>query len=134
MAEKARCRACVSRLVSGPMRTDLRRDLTVALKARDRVAVTALRSALAAIDNAEAVADDRLGRGIAGHGHVAGSAVGVGAAEVERRELTEADLRAIVSEEVQDRSVAAEGYEQAGRHDRAERLRAEADVLRGYVG
>jgi uncharacterized protein len=37
------------------MRTRLRRDLIVAMEARDDVAVVALRSAIAAIDNAEAV-------------------------------------------------------------------------------
>jgi hypothetical protein len=39
----------------GDIRTRMRRALTAAIKARDRSAVTALRSALAAIDNAEAV-------------------------------------------------------------------------------
>jgi hypothetical protein len=41
------------------MRTSLREGLKAALKARDRVAVAALRSALSAIDNAEAVPLDR---------------------------------------------------------------------------
>ena len=38
-----------------PLRQNLRDALTTAIKSRDRVAVAALRSALAAIDNAEAV-------------------------------------------------------------------------------
>ena len=40
------------------MRASLRDDLKAALKARDRVATAALRSTLAAIDNAEAVPAD----------------------------------------------------------------------------
>jgi hypothetical protein len=104
-----------------------------ALKARDRVAITALRLALAAIDNAEALpADDPL-HGVAESEHIAGSAPGLGAREAERRHLTQADVHAIVEKEVGERSIAAGGYEQIGRNDLAERLRSEADVLRQYL-
>ncbi|GAA5031790.1 hypothetical protein GCM10023317_82610 [Actinopolymorpha pittospori] len=48
------------------MRASLRDDLTAAIKARDRVAITALRSALAAIDNAEAVPVDHRADGVTG--------------------------------------------------------------------
>lgn len=49
------------------LRDRLRRALPVAMKARDRTAVTALRSALAAIDNAEAFdPDEALAEGIYG--------------------------------------------------------------------
>ena len=118
------------------MRASLRDDLKAALKARDRVAITALRSALAAIDNAEAFpADhplDSVAGSVTGNEHVAGSASGLGAAEAQRRHLTEADLRSIVKKEVRERSVAAQEYEQLGRNDLAERLRAEAEVLSQY--
>ena len=113
------------------MRTDLRRDLTAALKARDRVAVSALRSALAAIENAEAVPAPQPAAG--GDDRVAGSSLGVGSAESDRRVLTAADLHAIVRNEVTERVTAADGYAQHGRDDAAERLRAEADVLRRYL-
>ena len=116
------------------MRASLRDDLKAALKARDRVATAALRSALAAIDNAEAVPADHRLDSVTGSEHVAGAAIGLGAAEAERRHLTEADLRSIVENEVQERSVAAEEYEQLGRNDVAERLRAEAEVLSRYLG
>lgn len=115
------------------MRATLRADLTAALKRRDRVAVAALRSALAAIDNAEAVPADQPLPGDAGTEHVAGSLVGVGAAETERRQLTEADLRAIVAREVRERTAAASRYEQLGRPDDAARLRTEAEVLGRYL-
>lgn len=111
------------------MRASLRDELKAALEARDHIAIAALRSALAAIDNAEAVAAHHPVTGTAGNEHVAGSAIGVGAAEAERRHLTEADLRSIVENEVRERSVAAKEYDQAGRGDLAERLRAEAEVL-----
>jgi uncharacterized protein len=116
------------------MRAHLRDDLTAALRARNRVAVTALRSALAAIDNAEAVPAGHPLDSVTGNEHVAGSATGLGAAEAERRPLTEADLRSILENEVRERSAAAEEYERFGRDDRAEQLRAEAEVLSRYLG
>lgn len=115
------------------MRATLRRDLTAALKSRDRVAVAALRSALAAIENAEAIPADHPVPGTAGSGHIAGSTTGLGAAEADRRQLTEDDLLAIVEAEVHERSVSAAEYEQLGRDDHAQRLRAEADLLRQYL-
>jgi uncharacterized protein len=115
------------------MRPRLRDDLTAALKTRDRVAVAALRSALAAIANAEAVPVDRPSDSAAGNEHVAGAASGLGAAEAERRHLTAADLRSIVEKEVRERSAAAQEYERNGRDDLAGRLRAEAEVLGRYL-
>ncbi|MEU4671120.1 hypothetical protein AB0F91_24845 [Amycolatopsis sp. NPDC023774] len=110
------------------MRASLRAGLNSALKNRDRVATTALRSALAAIDNAEAVPVDQPST-TTGTEHVVGAALGVGAAEAERRVLTEADVRAIVENEVLERTTAADEYERLDRTEAAERLRAEADVL-----
>jgi uncharacterized protein YqeY len=88
-----------------------------------------LRSALAAIDNAEAVEirDVRAGA-------IETSPVGVGAAEVARRELTEADVAAIVRGEVEERRAAAAAYQAAGRGDRAAELAAEADALTAHLG
>lgn len=114
------------------MRTSLRRDLKAALKARDRVSITALRSALAAIENAEALPADHLRRTTENE-HVAGAAAGVGATEAERRQLTDTELHAIVEKEAHDRAAAAGEYERLGRHDRAESLRSEADVLNRYL-
>jgi uncharacterized protein len=137
------------------------------MKARDQRAVSALRSALAAIDNAEAVgsgaaaavhaagagetaeAAETVGAGktagaetagaeTAGVGEttearIAGAVVGVGAAEVERRTLTPAEVQAIVRGEVAERRTAAEAYARAGQTGYAERLRAEAEVLSAYL-
>jgi uncharacterized protein YqeY len=118
------------------MRAALREALTAALKARDRVAATALRSALSAIENAEAlpVEPAAAGTAVQGNEHVAGAVTGLGAAEARRRDLTEADVRGIVEQEVRERTAAAEEYERLGRTDHAERVRAEAEVLRRYLG
>ncbi|MBA8824629.1 uncharacterized protein YqeY [Saccharopolyspora lacisalsi] len=52
---------------------------------------------------------------------------------MERRHLTEADLRAIVETEVHERSNAASEHEQNDRRDIARRLRSEADVLSRHL-
>jgi uncharacterized protein len=115
------------------MRSRLRHDLTLALKARDRVAVAALRSAIAAIENAEAIEPKPSPSGETSSEHVAGATAGVGSSDVARRELSDADMAAIVSEQVEERFQAADQYEQLGRWDAADRLKREAVVLRAYV-
>jgi uncharacterized protein len=110
------------------LRDRLRAALPTALKARDRAGLAALRSALAAIDNAEAVGAGP-DRGLA----IEESPAGAGATEAERRALTEAQVRSVVLAEVTERRAAAEEYERAGRTDRAELLRAEAAVLEAHL-
>ncbi|MHA6624823.1 GatB/YqeY domain-containing protein [Pseudonocardia sichuanensis] len=114
------------------MRAEMRADLTAALKARDRVAAAALRSVLAAIENAEAVPADPRPASAPGSAHVAGAANGPGAAEARRRHLTDADVRSIVEAEVRERASAAEEYERLGRDEHAGRLRLEIEVLDRY--
>ena len=117
----------------------MRRALPVAMKARDKQAVGALRSALAAIDNAEAVDVPRpthgQGSGLAAveQTPIAGAVVGLGAGEVERRSLTAAEMEALVRREVDDRRTAARANLDAGQPSHAERLHAEADLLSGYL-
>jgi uncharacterized protein YqeY len=136
----------------------MRRDLTAAMKARDKRAVATLRSTLAAIDNAEAVdaaagrghpaaagaSAEAASRGAAGpeaagaeaagaEAVIVGAALGVGAAEVERRILTAAEIEAIVRREVAERESAADAYERAGQAPHAERLRGEAELLNAYL-
>jgi uncharacterized protein YqeY len=140
------------------IRARMRRGLDDAMKARDQQAVAALRSALARIDNAEAVdpealddeaddfeADDpeadageaEFGEAAPyrdeGHPRVAGSVLGVGAAEVDRRILTPEETAAIVRDEVTEREVAADVLARVGRSDQAERLRAQANLLTAYL-
>lgn len=98
------------------------------------MAVSALRSALAAIDNAEAVDAAQAPPAGVSHADLAGTVVGLRAAEVERRVRTGAQMEEIVRAEVADRRAAARDYERTGRHERAERLRREANVLSAYLG
>ncbi|AYF75251.1 hypothetical protein D7D52_16790 [Nocardia yunnanensis] len=112
-----------------PLRERLRAALPVAMKARDRAAAAALRSALGAIDNAEAV--DGAG---ARAGAIEASSVGLGTAEATRRELTEADIEGIVRTEIGERLSAATEYDSlAGGADRAAYLRAEAATLAAHL-
>jgi uncharacterized protein YqeY len=101
------------------LRERLRAALRAALKTRDPIATAALRSAVSAINNAEAV--DRP--------HAPGPRLGVGAADVRRRELSANDIVEIIRDEVTDRDSAAADYERRGRTKEATRLRAEAATL-----
>jgi uncharacterized protein YqeY len=115
------------------LRDRLRGALKGVLSARDRTAVTALRSAIAALDNAEAVPVAR-DRAVMAGGTIAGAAAGVGATEVPRRRLSDGEARAIVEGQVRERQVAADEYDRLGRPESAERLRREADVLANHLG
>ncbi|WP_190130344.1 hypothetical protein [Streptomyces mashuensis] len=96
------------------------------MRARDKAAVSALRSALAALDNAEAVPVGEAGlRGVA----LEHAPVGAGATEAVRRELSEEEVAVVVRAEAEERLVAAEQLAAPAHAERAARLRAEADVL-----
>ncbi|MEV0432773.1 hypothetical protein [Nocardia sp. NPDC050413] len=110
------------------LRDRLRTALKPAMKARDRSAVSALRSALAAIDNAEAV-----DVGDAKAGALEDSAVGLGAAEARRRELTEDDIVEIVRHEINERRITAGEYDRLGAVDQRDQVTAEADVLSAFL-
>ena len=103
--------------------------LTSAMRARNRVAVSALRSALARVSNAEAVHVDSMPRA----GAVEEARVGAGAADAPRRELTEDDVRGIVEAEVAEHDHAARHFTDIGRPDEAARVAAQAEVLRGLL-
>jgi uncharacterized protein len=117
----------------GDLRDRLRRGLPAAMKARDPVAVAALRSALSAIENAEAVDAGQAPPPTVIEGATAGAIVGLRAAEVDRRALTQAQVEAIVRAEVADRTAAAGHYDRLGQPTRAEKLRAEATILHTYL-
>lgn len=115
------------------MRQRLERALGAALRARDTIAVPAMRSALAAIDNAGAIPAGAARAAGAGSPHFAGSAAGLGAGEAKRRSLSEGEVEKIVRAEVTRRRAAAREYERAGHTDQADRLRREACVLESAV-
>jgi uncharacterized protein YqeY len=102
------------------MEDRMRSDLRQAMKDRDRPAVVALRTALAAIANAEAVPDD--GSVQETHGRLVDHA---------RRVLTTDDVLAVVQRQVDDRrSTIAE----IAAHDGPTAdLSAEIDVLERYL-
>jgi uncharacterized protein YqeY len=121
--------------VDQDVETRLRAALRDALKSRDMVAAFAVRSALGAIGNAGAVPAGEDGAAAAtptptGSAYVAKAAAGAGATEAVRRQLSPADIRAIVEAEISERETTAGQYQQA---DRAGRLRREAQILRDVL-
>jgi len=88
---------------------------------------------LAAIDNAEAVPAPPAGRAPATSEYVAGTSVGLGSAEVARRELTLDDLYAVLRVQIDEWTAEADTYAAHGQAEAGDRLRREADVLRGYL-
>jgi hypothetical protein len=101
------------------LRDRLRAALKAALTERDAIATAALRSAVSAIDNAEAV--DKP--------HNPGVRLGVGAGEIARRELSMREIVEVLRGEVTERVSAAAEYDRLGRAAQAARLRAEAAAL-----
>lgn len=83
-------------------------DMRTALKARDELTTSTLRMALAAIGNAE----------------VAGKA---------KRELSDEEVRAVLTKESKKRREAATAFADAGRAEQADRERAEGEVLDRYL-
>jgi len=86
----------------------LQADLTAAMKARDELQAATLRSLLTAVRTEE----------------VAGKAA---------RELSDAEVVTVLTREAKKRREAAEAFEGGGRPDRAERERAEGEVIAGYL-
>src|ERR1700761_5248458 len=81
------------------LRAALRRGLSAALKARDADALTALRVAVAAVDNAEAIAVTDT-RSPTTSADIAGASRGVGSSEAVRQSLSLQQLRDAVREQV----------------------------------
>ena len=98
----------------------LQDDLPAALKAKDRPRIAVLRTTLAALGNAEAVdaADGVTPTGLLG--------------DVERRVLTEDDVRRIVARERDELLADADGLRALGRSE-ADDLAAQASILDGYL-
>lgn len=90
------------------LKTQLKSDLTVAMKARDEVRSATLRMALTAVTNEE----------------VSGKS---------SRELSDDDVVLALTKEAKKRREAVTAYQEAGRNDLAERESAELAVLSGYL-
>lgn len=103
------------------VRTALRAAIVDAMRSRDREAAATYRTALAAIDNAEAVPATQAPRA----GAIESASLGVGVADAPRRTLTELQMRGIVAAEADALREAAQAPA-----PRADSLRREADRLR----
>lgn len=125
--------AAAGRKYAGVMRERMREDLAAAIKAQDRIAIAALRTGLAAIDNAEAVDAPGASSPVTGSSHVAGASAGAGSSDVPRRVLSDADISAIVRAQVAERREAAAAYDKLGRPSEGDVLRGEAAVLDRYL-
>ena len=86
----------------------LRTDLTASIKSGDKVRSSTLRMVLTAVTNAE----------------VAGK---------QARELTDDDVLGVLTSESKKRREAAEAFADAGRDEQADKERAEAAVIAGYL-
>jgi uncharacterized protein len=86
----------------------LRTDLTAAMRGRDELRTATIRMVLTAVTNAE----------------VAGA---------QARELSDDEVLAVLTKEAKKRREAADAYRGAGRADRAEREKAEAQVIAEYL-
>ena len=108
----------------GGVRDRMQRDLRVAIKARDHTRVSVLRSTLGAIANAEAVpAQDRP--------NVPG---GDATTEVDRRELTDADVAAVVAREIDELRRDATLHRDRGDAVPLADLEARLAILEAYAG
>lgn len=114
------------------IRATMRRDLVVALKARSADSASALRTALAAIDNAEAV-DTDAATAFHHDGPTAGATVGLGSSEVARRVLTVADVHSVVGAVIAEYLVEADRYVSLHQVEAADGLRRRAEALRPYL-
>ncbi|RIU00528.1 GatB/YqeY domain-containing protein [Mycobacteroides abscessus] len=113
------------------LRATMRADLCVAMKARNSRAISALRTAIAAIDNAESV--DSTAEIAPASAHIAGATIGLGTAEVPRRSLSPAQVHAILRAQIDERSAEADRYETLGQIEAAEGLRGEAQIIAAYL-
>jgi len=104
------------------LRKRMKADLTNAMKARQKNRVTALRSVLAAIDNAEAVAVTPSRQPVVGRSN-----------DVPRKELNEDDIRDIVQREILDYQSSIAQYEQLGKEVEADQLRERLEVVVQYM-
>ncbi|MFI5955651.1 GatB/YqeY domain-containing protein [Cryptosporangium sp. NPDC051539] len=93
---------------AGGLKTRLTTDLTTAMKSRDELVTATLRMALTAIRTEE----------------VAGKAA---------RELSDDEVLRVLTREAKKRTEAAEAFASGGRADRADRERAEGEVLARYL-
>ncbi|HSG35620.1 MAG TPA: hypothetical protein VLA37_13890 [Sphingomonadaceae bacterium] len=109
------------------LKARLRADLKPAMIERRKEEAALLRTLLAAIDNAEAPAQTSE------QASAASADFGSGGGEVDRLDLSEADLAAILWREITDREENAAEFARRGVSDREQSLLSEADLIRRYL-
>jgi uncharacterized protein YqeY len=92
----------------GMLKDRLETDLRAAMKARDELLTGTLRMALTAVRTAEVAGD-------------------------QARELSDDEVRVVLTKEAKKRRDAATAFADAGRAERADRERAEEELLEGYL-
>lgn len=112
---------------ASPLRDRLRAALLQARKDRDAETVSTLRTALAALENAEAVPSN------ASAGALEDAPVGVGATEADRRVLSDDEERAVLATEIASLHEARRAYA-CSVPERAIVARRAAQTLSGLLG
>jgi hypothetical protein len=105
------------------LRDEMQADLTAAMRTGDRRKVSVLRSALAALANAEAVVAPVQ----------KSTPVAFGTTEVPRRELADADERGVLDRELDELRTTADQLRHHGRESEAADLDARAAILAAYL-
>lgn len=105
------------------LRERMQADLVLAIKAGDRTRVSVLRTALAALANAEAVVDP----------HQSSTPAAFGTTEVPRRELDEAEVRRVLTEELDELRSTGDELRRRQRSTDADDLDAKRAILATYL-
>jgi uncharacterized protein YqeY len=105
------------------VRNRIKADLLLAMKASESATVATLRTMLAALDNAEAVPLDASFQPLVGQSN-----------DVPRKVLSEKEFLQVLHNEANGRRTAVATYEQLGKVEEANRLRAELAVFAKYLG
>lgn len=103
------------------IRTRLKADLIVAMKARQTDTIMIIRTLLAAIDNEEAV--PRTSAPTTSDGYTP---------DVPRRVLRATDIHAILTREADECRQAATDYARLGQHDAADRMHTALALIQAY--
>lgn len=106
------------------LRHQISQDLRTAMKNRDKVAVSLLRTLMATLDNAEAVAVDHA---------TLPKVPTTERYEVARKELTPDDIQQLLERELADRQRTRNEYVALGLTDEVTRLETEIELITRYL-
>ena len=125
--------ASTGRITLVAIEQGLQAELAAAMRRRDSAVVAVLRSALAALANAQAPPDDAPTMAAAGSEHVAGATPGLGSTEHDRLVLDESDRRAVLAAEAAELAGHVERLTRLCRVDEADGARRGLRVLAGVL-